>query len=376
MAGIYIHIPFCKQACFYCDFHFSTNMVIKNEMVEAIRKEIELQQDYLGGELIESIYFGGGTPSVLEESHLKLILNSLKKHNNISSEAEITFEANPDDITPDKLSMLFQNGINRLSVGIQSFDEDVLKWMNRAHNSKEAFKCLEWIKESEFNNFSLDLIYGIPISTHETWERDLKTLVDFQPPHISSYCLTIEPDTVFGRWQQKGKLNEASEDYASEQFYHLSEYLLKSDYKHYEVSNFAKKGFHSKHNSSYWQQKPYLGIGPSAHSYDGKNRQFNISNNAKYLKALEKNEIPAEMDILTTEDRINEYLMTSLRTSVGCNIQYLKNELNYDLIKNAKPQIEQWISSELCILEGHHLKLTLKGRLLADKLASDLFLVN
>ncbi|HET8861169.1 radical SAM family heme chaperone HemW [Marivirga sp.] len=376
MAGIYIHIPFCKQACFYCDFHFSTNMVIKNEMVEAICKEITLQQDYLDKEPIESIYFGGGTPSVLEENHLKSILNKLRQHYKISSDAEITFEANPDDITPEKLKMLFQNGINRLSVGIQSFDEDILKWMNRAHDSKEAFQCLEWIKESEFNNFSLDLIYGIPISTHEIWEKDLKTLVDFQPPHISSYCLTIEPDTVFGRWQQKGKLNEASEDYASEQFLHLSGYLKKADYEHYEVSNFAKEGFHSKHNSSYWQQKPYLGIGPSAHSYDGKNRQFNISNNAKYMKALKKNEIPAEMDILSAEDRINEYLMTSLRTSAGCNLQYLKNELNYDLIKNAKPQIEQWKSSGLCILESDNLKLTLKGRLLADKLASDLFLVN
>lgn len=345
-------------------------------MVEAICKEIELQQDYLGDGLIESIYFGGGTPSVLEEGHLKSIFHRLKKHQTISPDAEITFEANPDDITPDKLNMLFQNGINRLSVGIQSFDEAILKWMNRAHNSKEAFQCLEWIKESEFNNFSLDLIYGIPISTHEAWEKDLKTLVDFQPPHISSYCLTIEPDTVFGRWQQKGKLNEASEDYASEQFYHLSNYLRRADYEHYEVSNFAIKGFHSKHNSSYWQQKPYLGIGPSAHSYDGKNRQFNISNNAKYLKALKDSEIPAEMDLLTAEDRINEYLMTSLRTSAGCDLQYLKNQLNYDLMKNANSQIDQWKGSGLCILDGNNLKLTLKGRLLADKLASDLFLVN
>ena len=345
-------------------------------MVEAICKEIKLQQHYLEGEKIKSIYFGGGTPSVLEQSQLKSILNSLNQHHTISSEVEITLEANPDDISPAKLDKFFQSGINRLSVGIQSFDEEVLKWMNRAHDSKEAFQCLEWIKKSEFNNFSLDLIYGIPISTHQRWEKDLKTLVGFEPPHISSYCLTIEPDTVFGRWQQKGKLNEASEDYASDQFYHLSACLEKAEYEHYEVSNFAKSGFHSKHNSSYWQQQPYLGIGPSAHSYDGKNRQYNVSNNAKYLKALQKNEIPAEMDILTPEDRINEYLMTSLRTSVGCNLQYLKNELNYDLLKNANPQIEQWKRSGLCILENGNLKLTLKGRLLADKLASDLFLVN
>ncbi|WKV13471.1 radical SAM family heme chaperone HemW [Marivirga harenae] len=376
MAGIYIHIPFCKQACFYCDFHFSTNMAIKNDMVEAICKEIELQQEYLNGELIRSIYFGGGTPSLLDETHLKSIFNYLNRFHNIAFDAEITFEANPDDITQDKLEILYQNGINRLSVGIQSFDQEVLKWMNRAHNSQEAFRCLELIKKSDFDNFSLDLIYGIPNSTHETWEKDLKSLVGFQPPHISSYCLTIEPNTVFGRWQQKGKLNEASEDYSSEQFLYLSQYLTNSGYEHYEVSNFAKKGFHSKHNSSYWEQKSYLGIGPSAHSYDGKNRQFNVSSNGKYLKALQSNEIPAQLDILTQEDRINEYLMTSLRTSEGCNLKFLANELNYDLVKNAKPQIEHWKNTGLCTLEDDILRLTLKGRLLADKLASDLFLVN
>lgn len=345
-------------------------------MVEAICKEIELRENYLAGENIESIYFGGGTPSLLDQSQLESIFKKLHQHHNISSKAEITFEANPDDITPIKLDQLYQSGVNRLSVGIQSFEEEVLKWMNRAHNSKEAFQCLEWIKASAFSNFSLDLIYGIPISTHQTWEKDLKTLVDFQPPHISSYCLTIEPNTVFGRWQQKGKINEASEDYASEQFYHLSQYLDSSGYEHYEVSNFAKTGFQSQHNSSYWQQMPYLGLGPAAHSYNGQNRQFNVSNNAKYLKAIEKNEIPAELDVLTNQDRINEYLMTSLRTSKGCNLSYLKTDLNYDLIKNAKPQIEQWKSSGLCILEGDNLRLTLKGRLLADKLASDLFLVH
>jgi len=345
-------------------------------MVEAICKEIELQENYLAGENIESLYFGGGTPSLLDQSQLESIFKKLHQHHNISSEAEITFEANPDDITPIKLDQLYQSGVNRLSVGIQSFEEEVLKWMNRAHNSKEAFQCLESIKDSSFSNFSLDLIYGIPISTHETWEKDLKTLVDFQPPHISSYCLTIEPNTVFGRWQQKGKINEASEDYASEQFYHLSQYLHSSGYEHYEVSNFAKTGFQSQHNSSYWQQMPYLGLGPAAHSYDGQNRQFNVSNNAKYLKAIQKNEIPAELDMLTNQDRINEYLMTSLRTSEGCNLSYLKTDLNYDLIKNAKPRIEQWKSSGLCILDGGNLRLTLKGRLLADKLASDLFLVN
>jgi oxygen-independent coproporphyrinogen-3 oxidase len=351
-------------------------MVIKNEMVEAICKEIELQRDYLNGAVVESIYIGGGTPSLLEEKQLKSILKTIQKYHPLSSAAEITFEANPDDISPSQLKRLYQNGINRLSVGIQSFDQEILKWMNRAHNSQEAFQCLEWIQQSEFNNFSLDLIYGIPISTHTTWHKDLKTLVDFNPPHISSYCLTIEPNTVFGRWQEKGKLNEASEDYASEQFYHLSEYLRKSRYEHYEVSNFARKGFHSKHNSSYWQQKPYLGLGPSAHSYDGKNRQFNVSNNGKYLKALKSNDIPSEMDILTAEDRINEYLMTSLRTSNGCNLLYLKRELDYDLLKNANSLIEQWKNSGLCILEDDNLKLTLKGRLLADKLASDLFLLN
>lgn len=345
-------------------------------MVDAICKEIEIQKDYLNGEIVESVYFGGGTPSLLDPNQIQKILSTLNEFHTISNTSEITFEANPDDIKPEKLKILYDLGINRLSVGIQSFNEEILKWMNRAHNSAEAFQSLEWIKESDFSNYSLDLIYGIPIASHEIWAEDLRRLVAFEPPHISSYCLTIEPNTVFGRWQQKGKLDEASEDYAAEQFQYLTAYLKKHNYEHYEVSNFAKKGFRSQHNSSYWQQKAYLGLGPSAHSFNGINRQFNINNNAKYLRAIKLGQLPAEMDILNNEDRINEYIMTSLRTIEGCSLDYLSQEHDYDLMKNAKPQIQQWIGLKLCTLQNNYLKLTTKGRLLADKLASDLFVVN
>lgn len=351
-------------------------MAIKNEMVEAIGKELKLQKDFLKGALIHSVYFGGGTPSVLDEQQLQSILTAVKQYYPIAADAEISIEANPDDITPEKLEMLAKLGFNRLSVGIQSFDEDVLKWMNRAHNSEEAYQCLEYIKNSAFDNYSLDLIYGIPIASHDTWRKDLETLVSFEPPHISSYCLSIEPDTVFGRRKAKGELKESSDDYSSDQFIFLSDYLQEQGYEHYEVSNFGKAGFHSKHNSSYWQQTPYLGIGPAAHSFDGMNRQFNVSHNHKYMKAIQQDEIPAELDILTKEDRINEYLMTSLRTSKGCSLQYLKETLNYDLWKDEKNRILEWQNTELCTLENNTLKLTQKGRLLADKLAADLFIVS
>ncbi|MBK6265857.1 radical SAM family heme chaperone HemW [Marivirga sp. S37H4] len=376
MAGIYIHIPFCKQACFYCDFHFSTNMALKDEMVNAICHEIKLQKDYLKKERIHSVYFGGGTPSLLNELQLQKILNTLNQYLEVSSSAEITLEANPDDITPEQLKMLFQNGINRLSVGVQSFNAEILKWMNRAHNAKHAFRCLEWINESEFKNFSVDLIYGIPISTHVQWRDDLKTLLSFLPPHISSYCLTIEPATVFGNWQKKGKLSEASEEYAAEQFIELVEALQSSGYEHYEISNFAQSSFVSQHNSSYWQQKPYLGLGPSAHSYNGQSRQFNLTNNTKYIKAIQQDILPFEKEQLSRNDQINEYLMTSLRTSDGCNLSFLSEKYGYELMNEQNKIISQWLNNDLCILENHRICLTRKGKLLADKLASDLFLVN
>ncbi len=345
-------------------------------MVAAICSEIKLQKEYLKNEKIDSIYFGGGTPSLLDESQINSIIKSIHQHYSINDKAEITLEANPDDISQQKLEMFRNSGINRISLGIQSFNSDILKWMNRAHHSKQAVESLQLIKDSKFDNYSVDLIYGVPISTHEQWHKDLLQLISYHPPHISSYCLTIEPSTVFGKWQKQGKLSEASEDYSADQFNELVEVLIINGYQHYEISNFALPGKESKHNSSYWQQKKYLGIGPGAHSYNGNSRQYNIANNSKYLKAIKSGVGLFEKETLSLSDQINEYLMTSLRTSAGCSLAYLSNQYHYDLMKSRKATIEQWKAQELCVLIDNQLILTQKGMLLADKLASDLFLVD
>ncbi len=344
-------------------------------MIAAICLEIKLQKEYLKNEKIESIYFGGGTPSLLNEGQLNQIFESIYSNYTISNEAEITLEANPDDITPQKLRMLSKSGVNRLSLGIQSFNDEILKWMNRAHHSTQALDSLNHIKESDFVNFSVDLIYGIPIGSHAQWKKDLLKLISFEPPHISSYCLTIEPSTVFGKRQKQGKLSEATEEYAADQFNELVEVLYKNGYEHYEISNFALPGKKSKHNSAYWQHKMYLGIGPGAHSYNRESRQYNISNNPKYIKAIKTGVDLFEKEELSVTDQINEYLMTSLRTSEGCNLNFLKKQYDYNLIKHQGVTIEQWKAQSLCIQSNNQLFLTQKGKLLADKLASDLFIV-
>lgn len=351
-------------------------MALKDEMVNAICDEIKLQKDYLENEEISSIYFGGGTPSLLSENQLHKILNTLSQYFTINENSEITLEANPDDITPEKLKELHQSGINRLSVGVQSFDPEILKWMNRAHDAENAHQCLKWINESSFKDYSVDLIYGIPVSSHSQWAADLKTLINYHPPHVSSYCLTIEPDTVFGKWQKKGDLMEASEDYAAEQFLELIDSLGKKGYQHYEVSNFCLPGFESKHNSSYWQQKPYLGLGPGAHSFNGKSRQFNLANNALFIKSIKNGKLPFEKEVLSRNDEINEYLMTSLRTSEGCDLQYLQNKYSFDLNKKHPSLLQQWLQQDLCVISQQKIILTTKGKLLADKLAADLFLID
>jgi oxygen-independent coproporphyrinogen-3 oxidase len=272
--------------------------------------------------------------------------------------------------------MLSQEGINRLSLGIQSFNDDILKWMNRAHHSDQAIQSLNYIKDSDFKNYSVDLIYGIPIGSHAQWKKDLLQLISYKPPHISSYCLTIEPSTVFGKRQKQGKLAESPEDYVADQFNELVQVLTQNRYNHYEISNFALAGKESRHNSAYWQHKKYLGIGPGAHSYNGHSRQYNISNNPKYIKAIKSGALSFEKEELSRTDQINEYLMTSLRTSVGCNLLWLQQNYNYDLMAYHKTAIDLWKSQEICIQSGDHLILTQKGKLLADKLTADLFTID
>lgn len=375
MAGLYIHIPFCSQACHYCDFHFSTNLRTRSEIVGAIRKELEIQQGYLNGESLATIYFGGGTPSLLDVSELKAIFNSIHQYFTVEPNAEVTLEANPDDLTLQRLEALRHLGVNRLSIGIQSFNDDVLKFLNRSHNAGSASQCVSDARKTGFDNISIDLIYAIPVQDNHMWIDNIRKAIDLQPNHISSYSLTIEEKTVFGNWAAKGKLTAVNEDIAADQFETLINILEKGEFEHYEVSNFAKPGFQSKHNSNYWRQQKYLGVGPSAHSYDGESRQFNVSNNMVYRNVIATGKIPFEREVLAVEDRINEYLLTGLRTNWGCDIERIKAEFLYDLLSDQKSYIKSLSDKNLIAFDGTVLKLTKAGKLLADKIASDLFVL-
>lgn len=375
MAGIYFHIPFCKQACHYCDFHFSTNTSRKTDIVQAICRELVLQKDYLNKEVIHTIYFGGGTPSLLTETELQRILDTTYQHFTIASHPEITLEANPDDLSKDKLQRLRQAGINRLSIGIQSFHEPHLRYLNRAHNAQEAKACVTNAQDTGFTNLSIDLIYAIPAGNHDLWAQDLQTAIELQPQHISSYCLTIEEKTVFGNWLKKSKIKEADEEFAAEQFEMMVDVLAKHGYEQYEISNFCLPGFYSRHNSNYWKKDQYLGIGPSAHSYDGVSRQFNVASNSRYLKALAEDKLDFEKELLQPHDQVNEYILTGLRTKWGCDLQRVKEAFDYDLYANNKKYIDELISQEMAFIQDQHFILSNKGKLLADRIASDLFIV-
>lgn len=342
-------------------------------MTAAICMELKLQKDYLTQEPINTIYFGGGTPSLLSSSQLSDMLTIIRSEYQVTDHAEVTLEANPDDLDRQKLQMLFDAGVNRLSIGIQSFHEKTLQFLNRAHDRKQALQCLEDARAVGFNNISIDLIYGIPSENHQLWQEDLAQAIKLQPEHISSYCLTIEPKTTFGNWLKKGNIPPVEEEYAADQFEILIDELSKAGYEQYEVSNFCKPGFYSRHNSSYWKQNKYLGIGPSAHSYNGQTRQFNVSHNPKYMKALADKIIPYELDVLTKADKVNEYLLTTLRTTWGANLKRIKNEWQYDLELNEKNYLHQLFEKKYAIIEDNHLKLTRSGLLLADKISADLF---
>ena len=298
MAGIYIHIPFCKQACHYCNFHFSTSLLRKNDFVNALLKEIKLQKEYLNDEIVETIYFGGGTPSLLQISDLRYIIDKIKQTFQVTKDAELTFEANPDDISVEKLTEWKEAGINRLSIGVQSFFEEDLKWMNRAHNQQQAIDNLQ-LATQHFNNITIDLIYGHPLLTDDKWKQNVEKVIALNISHISCYALTIEPKTPLHKMIKEKKKEDVDPGKQAEQFLLLMNWLNNAGYEHYEISNFAKPGNRSRHNSSYWQGKKYMGLGPSAHSFDGKSRQWNVSNNNLYITAINKNEIPFEKEILT-----------------------------------------------------------------------------
>ncbi|HEX7904366.1 MAG TPA: radical SAM family heme chaperone HemW [Chitinophagaceae bacterium] len=371
MAGIYIHIPFCKQACHYCNFHFSTSLRYKNELVTALLKETELRKEYIDNEIVETIYFGGGTPSLLEIEEIRSQIDLFRKVFAVSRDAEITLEANPDDITEDKLKSWKDSGINRLSVGVQSFYEEDLQWMNRAHNANQATESLQLAKQY-FDNITIDLIYGTPQLSNEKWEHNVKTAIALNIPHLSCYALTVEPKTPLHKMIEQHKTQNVNPDKQSEQFLLLMEWMEEAGYEHYEISNFAKPGWRSRHNSSYWQGKKYLGLGPSAHSFNGSSRQWNIANNNIYIESLGKGVLSFEKEELTPVQQMNEYIMTSLRTTEGLNLDIL-NSLRENVNKELLQKSKKFIDSGLMSLKNNSLVLTKEGKLLADGIAADLF---
>ena len=375
MAGIYFHIPYCKQACHYCDFHFSTNTGSLPRMVSAICRELELRKDYLAGEEIKTIYFGGGTPSLLPIASLQAIFDTVFQYYNVASNPEVTLEANPDDLTPAKILELKQIPINRLSIGTQSFHGEHLHFMNRAHNSEEALQSIRNAQKAGFNNISIDLIYGMPAPDHSLWRRDLEQLFALNVQHVSCYALTVEPQTVLGNWTRKGKFKPAEDEFTAQQFEMLLAEMPKHGFIQYEISNFCQPGFESKHNSSYWQGVNYIGIGPSAHSFNGVSRQFNVAHNFQYLEALEKTELPFTLEELSLEDRANEYMLTTLRTIWGTDLGYLKNQFGLDLLVSQKAYLEELQQKDLAQISENKLKLTDAGKLLADQIALDLFVL-
>jgi oxygen-independent coproporphyrinogen-3 oxidase len=393
MSGIYIHIPFCKQACHYCDFHFSTSLKKKDEMILSLAKEIEMRKSEFQDEIVETIYFGGGTPSILSIEDLRFLIAAVYRNYKVVENPEITLEANPDDLHLDfarfdyetdlsvraKSRTIFEAykeiGINRLSIGIQSFFEDDLKLMNRAHNAEESKKCLE-IASQYFDNISIDLIYGIPEMSNEKWLQNIEMALSFGVPHISSYALTVEPKTALHSFIQKGIIPQPDDDVAQEHFQILVDKLSENGFIHYELSNFGKENYFSKNNSSYWLGKKYIGIGPSAHSYDGKNRGWNISNNSLYIKSIQENKLPIEIETLTKTDRYNEYIMTGLRTIWGVSLERVEQEFGKTYLDYLNKQAAKFIEDHLLFVDENILRTTKKGKFLSDGIASDLFLLN
>jgi oxygen-independent coproporphyrinogen-3 oxidase len=372
MAGIYLHIPFCRQACHYCNFHFSTSLKLKNEFVAALLKEISLQKNYLPAEPVNTIYFGGGTPSLLTVEELSDILQTIKNHFSVSPDVEITLEANPDDINELKLADWKQAGVNRLSIGVQSFFEEDLRWMNRAHTAQQAIDNLQ-LARAQFPNMTIDLIYGTPTLPDEKWQHNVQQAIALGIPHVSCYALTVEPGTALASMINKHKTTDVNTEDQARQFLLLMDWMQEAGYEHYEISNFALPGKRSRHNSSYWQGASYLGLGPSAHSFNGASRQWNISNNALYIQSLKEDKVPFEIETLTDTQRLNEYIMTSLRTVEGLDVQWVASRFGEkaagQLQTASKPFIEignmQW--------HNGHLQLTRQGKLFADGMAADLF---
>ncbi len=373
MASLYIHIPFCKQACNYCNFHFSTQLQHAADMINSIMLEMKLRKHELPDEPLQSIYVGGGTPSILSDDLLQQLFTEVYATYNVNPSAEITIEANPDDITAEKLKAIRQTPVNRFSMGVQSFFDEDLTWMNRAHKAHEAERSIKLIQDFGFNKISIDLIYGGPTLSNENWTKNLAKINELGLNHVSAYCLTVEPQTALHHHINKGKLPALDEEKAAEQFNMMIEQLGSFGFEQYEISNFARNKEYAVHNTSYWQNKPYLGIGPSAHSFNGNQRSWNIANNHVYMKQLAQHILPLEIETLTTANCINEYIMTGLRTIWGCSWQEINSRFGEQYYSKLKLKIELYINRKQIVDDGTIFKLTTKARILADGIASDLF---
>ncbi len=373
MAGIYLHIPFCKQACTYCNFHFTTSLRYKDDLVKALAKEAEAEKAYLGGETVNTIYFGGGTPSLLEISDLRFLLSELKKFYPVAPDAEITLEANPDDIVKEKVQEWKHLGFNRLSIGIQSFFEEELRWMNRAHNAAQARACIDNSYEAGIDNLSIDLIYGSPLLTDQMWEENVKTAIAYNIRHLSCYALTVEEKTPLHKNVSQKRTGDVDNDVQARQFLQLMQWLRHAGYEHYEVSNFAKPGYRSRHNSSYWKGTPYLGLGPSAHSFNGKERRWNIPNNNVYVKTVNEGVLQREIETLTAAQQLNETVMISLRTMEGIDLKRIESGWGEKEKIRLQKELTKYINNGLVQINGQHAQLTDEGMLRADGIAADLF---
>ncbi|MGE8553922.1 MAG: radical SAM family heme chaperone HemW [Chryseobacterium jejuense] len=373
---IYIHIPFCKQKCSYCNFHFSTSLNFKDEMLRAMKTEIQLRKDELQNRSLKSLYFGGGTPSILSVDEINSLIDEVLHHFSFEKDIEITLEANPDDLDKNFLKQLAGTPVNRLSIGTQSFFEEDLKLMNRAHTASEAEGSIKHAQDFGFENLSIDLIYGSPTSNLEIWKENLHKTIALEVPHISSYALTVEPKTALDNWISKGKVKSPKEEEQNREFYYLSDFLKDHGFEHYEVSNFAKPGFYSRHNSSYWKYQEYLGIGPSAHSYNGFDvRSWNVANNQQYIKKLNTKLLAKEEEILSKEDQFNEMIMIGLRTIWGVDLTSLKDKFDDRFLEYFQNDIKQKIEEGILVIENNHLKIPEKHWFMADGIASDLFMV-
>ena len=372
MAGIYLHIPFCRKACHYCNFHFSTTHSLLPQMIDAICAEMEIRKDYLN-EPMNTIYFGGGTPSICSNDQLTQLFNQIKETFAINPLAEITLEANPDDITLEKLLFWKSVGINRLSIGIQSFLEEDLKWMNRAHDATQALNCIVLAKQAGFNNISIDLIYGTPTLSDKQWEQNVKQAIALDIPHLSCYALTVEARTALDKMIQLKKTVDPDPEKQARHFELLMQWLEEAGYDHYEISNFAMKGSRSKHNSSYWQGEKYIGLGPSAHSFDGISRQWNMANNALYLQAITSKNLLFEREELTSTQTLNEYIMTGLRTMEGLSFEVISNKWGKEKVVLLQNNSKEYKINGYVLEEESGIRLSKKGKLLADGIAAELF---